>query len=119
LKFRGGQTIEEKRLEELRKSYQLNDALKKGTKKINYKLSDKIDLGGKTKGVDELFSIPDNWRWVSLGQVTWSITDGPHFSPKYVDDGIPIISSRNISVEHGLNFSSAKYVSNKNYHEFI
>ena len=54
---------------------------------------------------------------VHLGDVCLKITDGPHVSQKYVDDGIPFISVRNIS-ERGLDFSSAKYVSDADHVEF-
>src|SRR5207249_3093199 len=30
---------------------------------------------------------PEGWTWVTLGQLTWSIKDGPHYSPKYVREG--------------------------------
>lgn len=115
----GEETLSEERLEELRKKYQHTQSLKNRIKNFNYKNADKIDLGRRTKGIDNLFTIPKNWRWVSLGQVTWSICDGPHFSPKYTVDGMPIISSRNISLESGLDFSTAKYVSREDYNEFI
>ncbi|MCK7515375.1 MAG: hypothetical protein MZV70_72920 [Desulfobacterales bacterium] len=36
-----------------------------------------------------------------MGRITWSVTDGPHFSPNYVDEnnGVPFISSRNVSYD--------------------
>jgi type I restriction enzyme S subunit len=72
-----------------------------------------------TKGIDELFDLPSTWEWASLGQLTWSVADGPHFSPKYVEKGkgMPFISGRNISYE-GIDFSDAKYVSPKDHEEF-
>ena len=79
-----------------------------------------IDLGNRTKGIDELFDLPETWEWVSLGQITWNIADGPHFSPKYVDasSGVPFISARNISYEK-IDFSDAKHVSKADHREFI
>jgi type I restriction enzyme S subunit len=54
--------------------------------------------------------IPQGWELVSVDQLTRLVKDGPHFSPKYSEDGIPFISGRNITV-NGINFSSAKYIS--------
>ena len=61
------------------------------------------------------FDIPESWKWVQLGEIILSVADGPHFSPKYQDTGIPFISTRNI-VSGKLDFSSAKYI-DKELHE--
>jgi type I restriction enzyme S subunit len=63
------------------------------------------------------FEIPENWVWCSLGEIILSAKDGPHFSPKYAETGIPFISTRNISTE-GIDFTSAKYISQE-YHKEI
>jgi type I restriction enzyme S subunit len=52
-----------------------------------------------------------------LEEVCLKITDGPHVSPTYVDEGVPFISVRNIG-ESGLDFSTAKYVSLEDHREF-
>src|SRR5207249_158875 len=72
---------------------------KAGSKQFRYTTAAQVDLGNRTKGIDELFELPQTWQWASLGLLTWSVVDGPHFSPKYVDrkDGVPFISGRNIS----------------------
>ncbi|MDF2947591.1 MAG: Type restriction-modification system, specificity subunit [Bacillales bacterium] len=78
-----------------------------------------IDLGDKTKGVRDLFQIPSSWQWVSIDQVTWSVSDGPHFSPNYVeeDKGVPFISTRNIKYR-GIDFTDCKFVSEEDHLEF-
>jgi type I restriction enzyme S subunit len=90
-----------------------------GFRRFRYVDAARIELGGKTKGIDELFELPDTWEWASLGQLTWSIADGPHFSPKYVnaERGVPFISGRNVSYA-GIDFSDAKYVSRKDHEAF-
>ena len=65
--------------------------------------------------LSELPELPEGWGWVKLGQLTWSVKDGPHYSPKYEDEGIPFISGGNIR-SNGIDFSSAKYIS-KELHE--
>lgn len=60
---------------------------------------------------DEIpFDIPEGWKWVRLGEIILSAKDGPHFSPKYQDSGIPFISTRNIS-SGKLDLTDAKYIS--------
>lgn len=58
----------------------------------------------------QVFEIPPSWAWTNLGQVSWSVKDGPHYSPSYTDNGIPFISGGNIR-PNGIDFSSAKYIS--------
>ena len=58
----------------------------------------------------EIYPIPRSWIWTNLGQLSWSVKDGPHYSPKYSDSGIPFISGGNIRPE-GIDFSTAKYIS--------
>jgi len=90
-----------------------------GFKKYRYKKAAQIDISNMTKGISDLFEIPITWEWVSLGQITWFIADGPHFSPQYVESkhGVPFISGRNISYR-GIDFSDAKYVSYSDHVEF-
>jgi len=59
---------------------------------------------------EDTYEIPDTWEWTNLGQLTWSVKDGPHYSPKYSETGIPFISGGNIRPE-GIDFSSIKYIS--------
>lgn len=61
------------------------------------------------------FEIPEGWKWVRLGEIILGVADGPHFSPKYQEQGIPFISTRNIS-SGKLDLSTAKYIS-KELHE--
>jgi len=53
--------------------------------------------------------LPEGWVWATLGQLAWSVKDGPHYSPQYSDSGIPFISGGNIRPE-GIDFSSSKYI---------
>ena len=59
---------------------------------------------------DEIpFEIPENWRWVRISDVI-DVRDGTHDSPKYHDEGIPLVTSKNIS-SGKLIFEDAKLVS--------
>lgn len=103
-----------------RKTLQENDAKARTKVTFKYKKAVQIDIGGRTKGIEELFEIPTTWEWVSLGQVTWSVSDGPHFSPNYVgrEGGIPFISARNVLYK-SIDFKDAKYVSREDHEKFI
>ena len=65
----------------------------------------------------DLPELPEGWVWAALGQLVWSVKDGPHFSPKYSAEGIPFISGGNIRPE-GIDFSSTKFISPKLHEEF-
>ncbi len=57
----------------------------------------------------ELSELPDGWCWVSVGQLAWSVKDGPHYSPKYSEDGIPIVTGGNVRPD-GVDFANAKRI---------
>lgn len=59
---------------------------------------------------DEIpYEIPSSWRWVKFSEVM-DVRDGTHDSPKYIETGIPLVTSKNIS-GGGLYFSNVKYIS--------
>ncbi len=64
----------------------------------------------------ELPELPAGWAWVKLGQLTWSVKDGPHFSPKYAETGVPFISGGNIRPD-GIDFNNVKYISEELHEE--
>ncbi len=58
----------------------------------------------------ELPKLPKSMVWTRLGNVVWSVKDGPHFSPKYSEEGVPFISGGNIR-PNGIDFKKVKYIS--------
>ncbi|MDD3034892.1 MAG: restriction endonuclease subunit S [Bacteroidales bacterium] len=61
---------------------------------------------------DEIpFNIPDNWCWVRLGDCL-DVRDGTHDTPKYVSQGVPLVTSKNLN-NGRLDFSTAKFISEK------
>ncbi len=64
----------------------------------------------------ELPQLPDSWCWVKLGHLTWSVKDGPHYSPRYVENGIPFISGGNVRPE-GVDFKNVKYITSELHEE--
>ncbi len=67
----------------------------------------------------EIGRIPSDWKVVRLGDLCTEVRDGPHFSPKYVDDnkGVPFLSGRNVLVD-GWSLDDVKYVSLEDHREF-
>ena len=63
---------------------------------------------------DEIpYDIPNNWKWVRLGEVC-DVRDGTHDTPKYISNGIPLITSKNIS-NNTILFDNVKYISIEDY----
>ena len=58
----------------------------------------------------KLPQLPRGWVWVKLGDLAWSVKDGPHFSPTYSETGVPFISGGNVRPE-GVDFTKAKSIS--------
>ncbi len=63
---------------------------------------------------DEIpYNIPGNWKWVRLGEVC-DVRDGTHDTPKYISNGIPLITSKNLS-NNMILFDNVKYISSEDY----
>ena len=72
----------------------------------------KIKKSKKLPAIEEHekpFDIPDSWEWVRLENIL-DVRDGTHGTPKYIDFGVPLITSKNISNGY-LDFSNIKYIS--------
>jgi len=57
-------------------------------------------------GCDE--SLPQLWAWKKAQEIM-DVRDGTHDSPKYVDEGIPLVTSKNL-VGSEIDFSSCQYI---------
>lgn len=56
---------------------------------------------------------PKGWKTSTVGEECHYIKDGPHKSPKHLDgnEGIPFIFTRNVVNGDGIDWSTAKYIS--------
>lgn len=55
------------------------------------------------------FDIPENWKWVRFSEII-DVRDGTHDTPKYVLDGIPLVTSKNL-INGSLDFKNIKLIS--------
>jgi type I restriction enzyme S subunit len=56
----------------------------------------------------EVGVIPEKWDVATLSEVCRSITDGTHYTPRYVQIGVPFYSVENITAD---NFTDTKFIS--------
>jgi len=73
--------------------------LKMMNKKTSSEFLDKVQLP----------KLPDSWTILNLDSLTNKIVDGTHFSPTFVEKGIPFISAKNIKNEK-IEFSNCKFI---------
>jgi type I restriction enzyme, S subunit len=64
---------------------------------------------------NELRSIPDTWAWARMIDYL-DVRDGTHDSPKYVSDGFPLVTSKNLYTKK-LDITNVKYISKKDHDE--
>ena len=76
------------------------------------KMSSRADNPNDT---DVDFTVPPGWLWTRLGTV-FDVRDGTHDTPKYTDEGYPLITSKNIS-SGALSFDTAKYISEEDHRQ--
>ena len=66
------------------------------------------------------FEIPEGWKWVRLGEISYNRSTGPFGSmlhkSDYVENGIPLINPTNIKTNH-IDYSSCMRISTQKYKE--
>lgn len=68
--------------------------------------------------MDDLFDIPEKWKWVFLNELSEYIVDGTHHTPDYTDSGIPFISAKDIR-DIKINFEEARFISDSQHKDLI
>lgn len=69
----------------------------------------------KNSGVDWIGEIPEGWKVKRLKDEL-VIKDGTHDTPDYYDEGIPLITSKNLdSIKNTIDFETAKNISFEDY----
>ena len=60
--------------------------------------------------------LPKGWIWTITGDVCESVRDGTHDTPKYVEKGVPLITSKNLRNGY-IEFSNARNISKEDHEE--
>lgn len=67
--------------------------------------------------IREKFNLPKEWEIYRLKELTNQIVDGTHFTPKYIDNGIPFLRVTDIQSKD-IDFRGLKFISKKE-HELL
>lgn len=62
----------------------------------------------------DLHKNPKNWNMRRLEDVCYKITDGTHKTPKYVNEGVPFLSVKNVTSGY-LDFSNMKFITKEEH----
>lgn len=73
-----------------------------------------VTIEDKLKGAiipkeEQPYEVPNNWELVKITSIM-DIRDGTHDSPKYVDKGFPLVTSKNLK-NNEIDFKNVKYIS--------
>jgi type I restriction enzyme S subunit len=72
----------------------------------------------KPSGVEWLGEVPEHWEVIRLKNVLrCRITDGPHTTPEFIEEGIPFLSVDGIQ-DGELRFEGCRYISAEDHEEF-
>lgn len=61
------------------------------------------------KEEEKPFELPKGWEWVRFQEVL-DVRDGTHDTPKYIEQGIPLVTSKNL-INGNISFQDVKYIS--------
>ncbi len=67
----------------------------------------------KDSGVDWMSEVPEDWIITTLKRLA-DVKDGTHDTPKYLEKGIPFITTKDIKPD-GVSFDNCKYISHDDY----
>ncbi len=79
---------------------------KKPTKPRIAKTSEQLSY----EEVAALPSLPDEWKWTKLDDLSSKITDGEHFKPEVTETGVYFLSAKDVR-DNGVRFDDPLYVS--------
>lgn len=88
-------------------------------KAVTRGLNDKVKL--KDSGVEWIGEIPEHWEVKRLKHITNKIVDGAHFTPTYVEKGVPFLRVTDLSdpLQKEINWNNVKYIPLKEHLELI
>jgi type I restriction enzyme, S subunit len=107
----------------LTEEWRKNNPYEFGYSKYFYKKIDEIN-SAKRKGdlprrlppinLDALYNLPNGWHWIEAHKVCQSVRDGTHDTPKYVEKGIPLITSKNLKYGE-IDFNDVDFISESDH----
>lgn len=59
------------------------------------------------------FDIPESWKWVRINDCI-DVRDGTHDTPKYVEEGYPLVTSKNLK-NGNIDLSNCKFISREDH----
>lgn len=62
--------------------------------------------------------LPKEWMWVLLAQLSYHIVDGTHKTPRYVQEGVPFISAKDIN-NFRISFEDTRYITQDEHEELV
>ena len=62
------------------------------------------------------FELPQGWEWGRVNELAKLVTDGVHHTPKYIDEGVPFISVKDINGST-ISFKDCKYISQEQHED--
>ncbi len=71
-----------------------------------------------TNVISELPELPEKWSYYRLEDVTYIVTDGTHFTPKYQDTGVKFLSVKNVRAFY-FREDDVKYISEAEHRSLI
>lgn len=106
-------TIDEEEIMKLVDSYhdiRCTQAIEKGKRKPKHPRANK-----KSNKVNSILpKIPESWKYIRLEDITYLVSDGTHQTPKYVEEGVPFFSVKNVR-PFKINDKNIKYVSEEEF----
>jgi type I restriction enzyme S subunit len=88
-------------------------------KAVTRGLNENVKL--KDSGVEWIGKIPEHWEVKRLKHITTKIVDGAHFTPTYVEQGVPFLRVTDLSdpLQKSIDWNSVKYIPLKEHLELI
>lgn len=65
------------------------------------------------------FELPSSWRWTRLESLTIGVSDGVHKTPKYLAEGVPFVTVKNLTAGPGISLDDLRYISRADHEVFI
>jgi|LNFM01.1.fsa_nt_gb type I restriction enzyme S subunit len=86
----------------------------KGKKPQKPRLQSQVEI--QDGAFDEFASLPVQWKWVVLNDLTKQISDGTHKTPKYKSEGIHFVSAKDIN-KFKIDLTNTRFIAQSEHEE--